>query len=614
MKLNQLLSLINQVEKSKFITNLDKLCTSAAQDNKSLAKSIDKIDGQIKNASGSEILQLFFAVEPYYKEFVNEQILMSSAQVKLLINILTRDGNCVARLSWIEQLYTKEWKALDKLSKELKKTIESEEEVEFSSRQKALAIYHACMFEAYNNDLKNNRESKVSDDERSILNVLAEQLNLSTDECAAIEHLVDKIPKNGVLDALNKLRDLGLVFISKKRQEVFMADEIVKLLNEIQGKDLSDKHILRILRTFSDAELSNILKAHGRKIRGIDRLEKIQTIMHAGLTAKAILSEDMFTGGETQNSKKERLKQLINDLDISVEKLGTTLDERIEMIFESFLSAADKEFETLSNSGFKELLSTLEKHHPSIVKSIRTQYEIEEAEQIDTEKLRALSITPHDILFMLSNDEIKTIRDDMGLSKRGNPRFLILESFADATDKLIDNYDALARRDLNSLKEANIEISEADLGVKFEEVTKAIFAQLNLNVDEDTRKEVNTAKDKADIVISLNDNDVIIGEAKTSKNGDFAKYSSTSRQVKAYVNRAENIGKRVSQVLIVAPSFSEDFVESAEMDTEINISLLEAKGLKAILDSFKSKRTPKFSPNLLTKGGLLKAELIAKNI
>jgi hypothetical protein len=245
---------------------------------------------------------------------------------------------------------------------------------------------------------------------------------------------------------------------------------------------------------------------------------------------------------------------------------------------------------------------------------LKDAFELEANEIIDTEKLRALSITPHDILYLLSNDEVREVRDSMGLSKRGNARFAILESFANATDKLIENYDALARRDINALKEAGADVTEADIGVKFEEVTKAIFELLELNIDEDLRKDLNTTKDKADIVISLSDNDIIIGEAKTCKNGDFAKYSTTSRQVKAYVTRAENQGKRVAQVLIIAPSFSDDFIESAEMDTEVNISLLEAHGLKLILDAYKSKRNPSFAPKLLTKGGLLKAELIAKNI
>ena len=470
------------------------------------------------------------------------------------------------------------------------------------------------MSEAYFNDQKNNRDAKVTDDERSILNILANELELTTDECAAIEHLVDVIPETGVLDALNNLRDMGLVFVSKKRQEVFVPDEIVTLLNELQGKDLADKYILRILRTLTDAELSNALKAHGRKIRGISRAEKIQTIIHSGISGSKLLSDDIHNPEDTQNQRKERLKQLITDLEIDTDKLGTTLDERIGLILNSLSGATEKEFDCLSVSGFKQLLKTLEDHFPSMQAVLKEAFELEPTEIIDTEKLRSLSITPHDILYLLSNDEVKEVRDSMGLSKRGNPRFAILESFANATDKLIENYDLLARRDVNGLKDAGVEVIEADLGIKFEEVTKAILEVLELNIDEDLRKDLNTTKDKADIVISLSDNDIIIGEAKTCKNGDFAKYSTTSRQVKAYVNRAENQGKRVAQVLIIAPSFSDDFIESAEMDTEVNISLLEAHGLKLILDAFKSKRNPSFAPKLLTKGGLLKAELIAKNI
>lgn len=614
MKLNQVLSLVNQVEKSKFITSLDKLCLDAAKNNKALAKKIDNIDGQIKNASGSEITQLYSAVRDFYKVSVKEQILMNSAQTNLLVNILSRDGNRVARISWIESLYAKEWTILQSLAKELHAEIKASDSDSPKDRSKALSIYHACMIEAYTNDTRNNRDSKITDDERGILNVLSAQLGLTTDECAALEHLVDTIPKDGVLEALNILRDMGVVFISKKRQEVFVPDEIVELLNEIQGKDSADKHRLRLLRTFSDAELSNVLKAHGRKIRGIDRALKIHTIIHSGLNARELLAADMHAPEDNQNQRKDRLKHLIADLEIDTDKLGTTLDERIHLIITSLANATEKEFDSLSASGFKELMKTLEEHFPTIIKVIKAQFELEENEVVDTEKLRALSITPYDILYLLSNEEVKTVRDSMGLSKRGNPRFSILECFANATDKLIDNYELLAKRDVNALREVGADVAEAEIGVKFEEVTKAIFEILDLNIDEEVRKEINTSKDKADIIISLSDDDIIIGEAKTCKSGDFAKYSTTSRQVKAYVSRAESLGKRVAQVLIIAPSFSDDFIASAEMDTEVNISLLEAKGLKLILDAFKSKRNPKFSAKLLTKGGLLKAELIAKTI
>ena len=613
MNLNQVLSTVNQVEKAKFISSLDRLCSEVAQTNKAIAKRIENIDGQIKHASGNDISALYEAVKDHFRESIKEQILMSSAQINLLVNILSRDGNCVARITWVETLYINEWEAINELANDLKDEMDKVIDNDFN-RAKSLCIFHKCMKEAYENDSRNNRENKITDDERGILNVLSHELNLTVDECAAIEHMVNPISRDGVQDALNQLRDMGLLFISKKRQEIFIPDELVDLLNSILGKELADKYKLRILRNLSDAELNNVLKAHNRKMRGISRIDKIKSIIHSGIDAKDLLIEDIHNPACNMNDKKERLKQLISDLDINVDKIGTTINERCEIIINFFKKASEHEFNVLSASGYKELLIKLETHYHEILELIKDEFELEPNEKIDTDKLKMLGITPYDILYILSNDEVKNVRDSMNLTKRGDPRLVILESFANATDRLIENYDLLALRDINSLKDAGIDISEADIGIKFEEVTKAIFEELGLIVDEDIRKEINTAKDKADIVIALSDDDIVIGEAKTSKNGDFAKYSSTSRQVKAYVNRAENVGKRVAQVLIIAPSFSDNFIESAEMDTEVNISLLEASGLKMILNAFNARRNPKFSPKLFTKGGLLKAELIAKNI
>lgn len=614
MKLANILSAINQVEKAKFISVLDKLCNDAMKDDKSLAAQVSKMDGQIKNASSNDITQLFKLVLPHFEKAIRTQLAMQGAQATLLTNILSRDGNCIARTQWIESLYGKEWKIIDTRAKSLDALLKEPEESDIFSDTKRATIYFSCLEEAYINDRRGNREAKITDDERGILNVLARQLDVTSDDQAALEHLVDKIPKAGVQDALNALREIGLLFVSKKNQTVYIADEIVALLHRIQGKQIADKHLIRILRTLSDAELSNILKSHRKPMRGVPRAEKIENIIGLGLPVDQLLNNDMHGEDSNLNDRKDRLKVLIHDLDLELIKFGSTLDDRSALILDALNSCSDIEFNSLSATGFKELFASLQKHFPSLTKRLKSEFELEEQEELDVEKLRALSITPHDILYMLSNDEIKSVTESMGNKKRGNARLNILNSFADATDKLIEFYPALASRDLNTLKNANIEIAEADIGVKFEAVTKAIFEQLGLIVDEDLRRSINTAKDKADIIISLSEDDVIIGEAKTCKEGDFAKYASTSRQVKAYVNRCEAAGKRVSQVLIVAPSFSQDFVESAEMDTEVNISLLEASGLKQILDVYKSRRNPKFTAKLFTKGGLLKSDLIAKNI
>ncbi|MCU7994766.1 hypothetical protein L5L55_14715 [Shewanella glacialipiscicola] len=624
MKLNQILSILNQIEKSKFITFLDKLCLSAASDDEGISKALNKVNCQIKDASGSEITQLFKAVSLQYKKSVYEKLLLCDASMALLVNILTRDGNCIARISWIEQLYAREWEKLDVLAKKIKLEIDNNFAEDYGHEHR-LSIFHNCLNVAYMNDERINRQANITDDERSILNALAHHLKISKDEVVAIEHISEPIKtgKQTVENCLQELRDMGVIFINRKSSEVLIPDEVVSILNQIQGKQLADKHLLRILRVLSDPELSNILKSYGKRTRSVSRSEKINTILHSGIAVRDMLSRDLYDETESQNKRKERLKQLIIELDIDTERIGFTLEERIIVILESLNTASDHEFDAISAVGFKEMFDSIEQNFigvditgqpETLSQRIRQEFELEENELIQVERLRALNITPHDVLYLLNNDEIKVLRDCLKLSKKGNPRFNILEAFANANDKLIENYEALAKRDLYTLKSVGIEISEAELGIKFEEVTKTILEQLNLVVDEDLRKSINTTKDKTDIIISISDDDIIIGEAKTCKNGDFAKYSTTSRQIKAYVTRCENQGKRVAQVLIIAPSFSQDFIDSAEMDTEVNISLLTAEGLKQILDAFKAKRRPNFSARLLTKGGLLKAELIAKSI
>lgn len=343
-------------------------------------------------------------------------------------------------------------------------------------------------------------------------------------------------------------------------------------------------------------------------------MKKISLISHFGLSISNVLINDLHANDATQNQRKDRIKRLIDDMDLNISRIGTTLKDRVNVLIDCLRTLDEDEFGILSVSGYRDLIDALKKTDENIEVRIRSDFEIENKESLDPEKLRNLNITPQDILYLYSNEEIKTIRNDLGLPKRGNPRKQIVDSFASANDRLIENYHLLASRDLQGLQSVGIDIKEPDLGAKFEEVTRSILEQLGMSIDEDLRKDINNSKDKADIIISLENDDVIIGEAKSFKNGNFTKYSSTSRQVKSYVKRCENNGHRVAQVLIIAPSFSEDFINSADMDTEINISLLEATGLQKILSAFKQRRNPNFSPKLLTKGGLLKADLISKSI
>ena len=137
MKLSNILSTVNQVEKSKFINLLDRICSEAVAHDRELAKRVKNLDGQIKNASSGEIIQLFKLVLPYFEKNIAEQLAMLGGQPALIINIISRDGNSIARLSWIEALYIKEWTLISERSKEvleLISEISSEEGVDKSKR------------------------------------------------------------------------------------------------------------------------------------------------------------------------------------------------------------------------------------------------------------------------------------------------------------------------------------------------------------------------------------------------------------------------------------------------------------------------------------------------
>ncbi len=613
MKLNQILNQANQFERSKFINCLDRICASAKDSDSELAKKLNEIDGQLKQASEAQVTQLFLACVTHYREFVRHELSLQGGQVALLINILARDGNCVARESWVERLYTKEHARMIGIADSIREEInETENFSDLGQRGARLALYERCFRTAYTNDLRTNREAKISDDERTVLTTLADGLGLSSDERFALEHSVVPILQTGVSDSLSTLRDLGIIFMNKRTSEVLVPDEVVDVLHQIQGKTLSDKLYLRILRGLSDPELSLVLRSHGQVARGVERGAKIQFILFSGVSVHSLLANEIHKADTTAQQKKDRITQLMEELDLKSSRKGTTLSERIDILVGALKESVEQEFDVLSASGFKELVESLVDTTPDVYTRLRKEFEIEDNEQLDTERLRALCITPLDILNTYSNEEVTELRNKMGLPKKEKPRTAILQSFANANSKLVENYCLLATRDLQGLSTAGVDVREAELGAKFEEITRTIFEELGLHVDEDRRKEINTAKDQIDIILSLGSDDLILCEVKSFKNGDYAKYSTTSRQVKSYVTRCETQGFRVGQVLIVAPSFSNDFIEAAALDADVNISLLEANGLLNILEAYRAKKKPTFSARLLTKGGLLKADLIAK--
>jgi hypothetical protein len=202
----------------------------------------------------------------------------------------------------------------------------------------------------------------------------------------------------------------------------------------------------------------------------------------------------------------------------------------------------------------------------------------------------------------------------MSIKTRGNIVLNILENYKDTENLYIENYNNIAFRNIKELKENGLNIKEAELGVKFEEITKTIFKKLGFNIDEKLRKKINTKKNKIDIILNLGDDGLIIIECKTSKEYGFNKFSYVSRQIKSYIELAQSLGYRVIKTLLIAPEFSEDFEKECREEFVLNLSLITANTLVSILNGFKNSKHKKFPYQLLMKDVLIKEDWILKAI
>ena len=125
------------------------------------------------------------------------------------------------------------------------------------------------------------------------------------------------------------------------------------------------------------------------------------------------------------------------------------------------------------------------------------------------------------------------------------------------------------------------------------------------------RKSLNTKKDKIDIVLNLGNGEITIIECKSVKERGYNKFRSVSRQIGSYIKLAEKKGFRVRNSLLVAPDFSDNFVNDCKMDYDLNLSLLTASTLIHILNAFKKDSKHKQFPfELLRKEVLINEDII----
>lgn len=615
MKLEKILENLNSLEKNSFLKIIDNIKSGNPRNSKEIDKILSDLSYDLKNADSINIAKVFNLIEEEFAETVIAEFVNTTSQLDILIDILIKDGNNILRQDWLNILYEKELKKIKTRTQNLKSLIESEKSDIDGSRKRDYNIYRSCVETAYKNDIENNRDSKITNDELSILLMLSHQLELSQEEIKLINYLIIPPEKLQIENVVNFLKNIGIIFYSRKSNLIYVADEIVRVLRKIRKKQIANKFYRRVLKTLKEPQINFVCRKHNIDIKELDYESKVKEIIKEGISFSNLLKNELYKDGTNLTDKKKFINEIWEKgLKVEAPLRGVTIEEKIENIILYFEELEKDEKVGISIEGYDKLLNDLEATLPDYKKLVYTEFEMPEDTVLNSNTLLDFNIKPRDILDVLPIDWLKTFITAHNLKSRGDLVLNILDAYKDAENLMIENYESIGFRNLAALKENGIHIKESELGLKFEDITKTIFEKLGLNVDEKLKKKLNTAKNKIDIILNLENNDLIIVECKTVKESGYNKFSSVSRQIKSYVDSATNSGFNIVKTLLIAPDFSDDFINECDLQFEINLSLITAGSLVNILEGFKNSKLKQFPYQLLMKDVLIKEERILKAI
>lgn len=168
MKLEKVLERLNSLEKGQFLKIINNL-SSAEKNNPKLEAILSRADSNLKNADALQVTQAFDALSDRYVEFIMDDYSKVSSQLDILLNIITRDGNCIMRLDWFAKLYDDEIKKQKKAIEAFKDDVNADKPSMDPSRVRDYKVFATCLKTAYFNDAELNFSPKITPDEQSIL-------------------------------------------------------------------------------------------------------------------------------------------------------------------------------------------------------------------------------------------------------------------------------------------------------------------------------------------------------------------------------------------------------------------------------------------------------------
>jgi hypothetical protein len=610
MKLEYVLDRLGSIEKNSFIKVIDNIISNEPKNSKQIEKILSSADKGLKSADSENVQKVFELIQDEFYRCLKAEFQDTSSQLDILIDIITRDGNCIMKLDWFSRLYESEVKKIKGSVKEMEKSISDPKSELSEERKRDYYIYRSCLETAYINDIDNNREAKITSDELSIVLTLSNALDLSQEEVKLINYSILPIKKLEILDVVNNLKNIGVIFFSKKENTVYVADEMVRLLRRLRGKDVADKYLRRTLRIMREPDINQICRTHNIPIKETFN-NKIELIIKEGISFKSLLAEDIHKKNTKLTEKKKYLNEVV-EKGLEIENLrGSVLEDKIDSLIEHFDQIEREENISIALDGYEKMLADLNTSIVKLNKQIREKFELQEEFVLKGDFLLDYNIKPRDILDLIEKEDLKHFIVENGIKQRGNNILNILEHYKDADNLFLENYEKVAYRDLNGLKENGITTKESELGLKFEELTSRIFQELGFTVDNELKKNLKSNKDIMDIILHLNNGDVIIVECKTNKEKGYNKFSTVSRQLKAYKAQVEKKEKRIAKILLVSPEFTDDFITDCEMNVELNLSLITASSLLKIYKSFKESSYKEF-PHVLFRDVLINEDRIVK--
>jgi hypothetical protein len=598
MKLLKIVNTCNQIEINSFYKVLNEIISQLEEH--------EKIELE-KKTDAEHFVKAFNqpTINLLYKKRL-QSALNNNLMLDLITDIFIKDGNSIMSRDWFNELFQQEIKELKSSISDFRKLFNDEDNPSDinSHRLRDYKTFKSCVQTAYSNDLNSGANEKITLDELSILQTLKSSLGLSNEEARGIYYLIIGEKELEHLDIdkiITMARDECTLFHIRKQNTIFIPDEFLSILREIKGISLPDKFTRRILKALPDKQINMIKKNHG--IKETERHFKIEAIVKQGINIYDILTEEVFSVDDKIPARMEFLKNLIeNKLEIHLSSIGRTMDDRISNLIEYFNEQDNESNLGIARDGYEKMIKDLIAFNSEVDLLIRKEFQIQKNVELTAENMLDYSIRPRDILYLLPETLLVEFCSKMSLSHRGkNKVTVILGNYKDEKNLHLENYILIANNDIDGLK--NQGIGNINVGIEFENVTRAIFTSLGFTVNEALRGEINSNKDKADIILDLGDNKIIIIECKSSKES-YSKFSTVTRQMASYYKHYEKAGYTVEKCLLASGRFSEDMKQECEFFSEFDLTLIEAETLLNIHDEFKGMNRGDF-PYRLFKPGVL---------